>query len=140
MNPTSVVIKSVKDGATLVLSAANYPASDAFEFSLNTPVFTVGGNGSTYVVGSPALFFDQMAKSWRGWEGALKWATLENEIILTATMDHMGHVGMLVELRSTVYPSDWEVKFRLHLEAGGLDSLARQVKQVFPIHENAAQR
>jgi len=138
MKPTSVIIQSVKDGATLELSAANYPASDAFEFKLSTPVFSVSGAGATYVVGSPALFFDRMASSWRGWEGVLKWAPLENEIVLTATMDHLGHVEMLVELRSTVYPSDWEVKFRLHLEAGGLESLARRVKQAFPIHEGAS--
>jgi hypothetical protein len=140
MKPTSVIIQSVKDGATLELSAADYPASDSFEFKLNTPVFSVSGSGSTYVVGSPALFFDRMASSWRGWEGVLKWAPLENEIILAATMDHLGHVEMLVELRSTVYPSDWELKFRLHLEAGGLESLARRVKQAFPIHENVERK
>lgn len=135
VKPTSVNIQSIRDGASLVLAAENYPVSDQFSFTLITPVASVSGSASTYVVGSPALFFDQLAASWRGWEGPLRWSPLENEIKITATSDRLGHIELLVELSDQAYPPVWEFRYRLQLEAGSLENLAQRIKQVFPIHE-----
>ena len=78
-----------------------------------------------------------MAANWRGWEGELSWGTLEGEFKMTATCDRLGHIDLLVEMKSDSYPRDWELKARLLLEAGTLDQLHRSVLAVFPIHENA---
>ena len=135
MIPTPVTIRSVKDGATLDLAPkVGHADPDCFEFTLTTPIATLGGLSSTYVVGSPALFFDRLAASWRGWKGELEWKPLDNVIGMTAMCDKLGHVQLLVELKSQVFPPDWEFSYLLYLEAGSLETLARQFRQVFPLH------
>jgi hypothetical protein len=126
-------ILSVKDGASLSL----WPVSgrvdpDSFDFVLTTPIATIAGSGSTYVVGSPALFFRQLSDFRRGWKSELAWATLEREFSLSASSDKLGHIGLRVELRSSAGSSDWEFKYRLYLEAGSLERIARNLEQTFP--------
>jgi Family of unknown function (DUF6228) len=128
----------VKDGSTLVLSAPNFPQSIQFEFVLTTPELTAKGTASTYVVGSPALLFDQMANSWRGWSDPLVWGTLDGEIRMSATTDSLGHIDMSIELRGPAYPSDWELTAHLYLEAGGLEALSSKVRNVFPVYDAKA--
>ena len=78
-----------------------------------------------------------MSASWRGWEGEFSWRTLEGEFGMTATSDRLGHIELLVDIKSDAYPRDWELQARLHLEAGSLEQLYRIVSAVFPIHADA---
>jgi hypothetical protein len=133
MKPTSVVIRSTKDGAEMILIAASDPASDRFDISVTTPAVSATRSSSTYLVGSPASFFDGLSASWHGWEGERTWSTLEEDFRLAARSDHLGHIEMLVRMKSDSSPADWEVSVRLHLEAGGLDRLAGEIRQVFPV-------
>jgi hypothetical protein len=137
MDTKTVTIRSAKDGAELVLSAADYPASDRMDVSIIGPAVSAKLSTSTYHVGSPALFFERMAKNWRGWEGEYRWATLEDDFRLAATTDRLGHVELSIVMKSESCPRDWEVRVRIVLEAGVLDDIFRKVKEVFPIHEGA---
>jgi Family of unknown function (DUF6228) len=135
METRTVAIRSSKDGTELVLSADDYPRSDAMSVSLVGPAISAQLATSTYHVGSPALFFERMAANWRGWKGEYRWATLEDDFRFVATSDKLGHVDLVVEMRSDSYPRAWEVRAHLALEAGGLDDIFKRVKAVFPIHE-----
>jgi len=137
MSTKSVTIRSVRDGTELVLSALDYPASDAMDVAVVGPVVSARKATSTYHVGSPALFFERMAATWRGWEGELRWATLEDDFRLIATTNKLGHVELQVQMKADSYPPEWEVRIRLSLEAGSLDDLFKRVEAVFPIHEGA---
>jgi len=48
--------------------------------------------------GLPALF-EQMAREWRGWDDALEWESLEEELHLSCTTDSCGHVALEIALR-----------------------------------------
>ena len=133
MESSSASIRSVQDGAVLALTRhISNVDPDRFDYTLTTPVAIFSGSGSTYVSGSPALFFDRIAESWHVWQGDIKWATLENDFAMYASSDQRGHIQILVELRSLMQPAAWEFKYRLHLEAGLLESIARQFHQAFP--------
>jgi hypothetical protein len=133
----SVTIRSVRDGTELILSTENYSSSEKLDISVLGPSCSARLATSSYHNGSPALLFRQMAASWRGWEGEFSWSTLEGEFKMTATADRLGHIVLLAEIKSDVYPRAWELKARLNLEAGSLDQLYRSVAAVFPIHANA---
>jgi len=133
----SVTIRSCRDGTELNLSTEDFPASEKLDVSIAGPSCSARLATSTYYSGSPALLFRKMAASWRGWEGELSWSTLEGEFKMTATSDRLGHIDLLAEIKSDAYPRDWELKARLHLEAGALEQLYRSVSAVFPIHANA---
>jgi hypothetical protein len=139
VDPTAASILSVKDGAVLTLERkSGLSDPDRFDFTLTTPVATLSGVGSTSFVGSPALFFDRLESSWRAWEGELRWGTLEGEFELTASCDRLGHIQILVELRSRPQPSNWEFKYRLHLDAGSLQNISREFRRAFPINAKAS--
>jgi hypothetical protein len=133
----SVTIRSARDGAELTLSTENFPASEKLEITLVAPCYSARLSSSTYYSGSPALLFRKMAANWRGWEGELSWATLEGEFGMSATSDRLGHITLLVELKSDSYPRDWEMKGHIYLEAGSLEQLYQSVSSIFPIHPNA---
>ncbi|MEQ4208855.1 DUF6228 family protein [Actinopolymorpha sp. B9G3] len=58
-------------------------------------------------------FFRSMAKSWRGWDGARTWSSLEGDLTLTAK--HDGHVRLLVQIRDSI---DWSAEIELTIDAG----------------------
>ncbi|MEO5959003.1 MAG: DUF6228 family protein [Opitutaceae bacterium] len=138
MNMGSVTIRSARDGTELNFSTEDFPASEKLDVSLVGPGCSARLATSTYYSGSPALLFRKMAANWRGWEGELSWSTLEGEFKMTATSDRLGHIDLLVVMKSDSYPRDWELKARLHLEAGTLDQVYRDLSAVFPIHANAS--
>jgi hypothetical protein len=92
---------------------------------------------STYVAGSPALLFRKMAAKWRGWDGEIKWSTLEEDFSLTATADRTGHVDLLIKMQNNYYPYGWEMQVHFALEAGSLEDLFKKTSAIFPIHPNA---
>jgi hypothetical protein len=141
MSLREAVIRSVKDGTTLTISLPDLAKkgfdNTIFEALLEGPDIRARCLASTYFAGSPALLFREMAKRWRGWEGDLKWAALENEMVLAARTDARGHVILEVSLRAGLLPPDWKVTAFLHLEAGSLEGLWNRIAAVLPIPPNA---
>lgn len=133
----SVTIRSCRDGTELTLSTEDFPASEKLDVSLSGPCCSAHLATSTYNNGSPALLFRKVAAKWRGWDGELWWSTLEGDFKMTATSDRLGHIALLVEMKSDACPRNWELKARLDLEASALEQLYRSVSAVFPIHPNA---
>ena len=77
--------------------------------------------------------FDDMAANWRGWHDAKEWAAYEGGLRLSCTHDGLGHVAVSIEL---VAPADgWVIHAVIPVEAGQLDQIASQVRQLVTISE-----
>jgi hypothetical protein len=88
---------------------------------------------TTYVYGPPTTFFDEMAASWRGWEGEKAWAEIEGRVSFHASSDRCGHIELIVSLRADP-ASAGRVQDVIKLEAGGLEYLARRIHKFFDAH------
>jgi len=77
------------------------------------------------------LFFEDLAKHWRGWSDSKSWNSLEGHLGFEATTDRLGHIYLRVTLRAVEIAADWKVQTTLLIEAGQLDRLAREAKEVF---------
>jgi hypothetical protein len=124
-------IRSARDG--LVLTLSNFvhedssALSESFLASIKNYEIQVETRVSSFMAPSLGVYFQDIAKSWRGWKGEKKWATLEGEFEFIATCDSLGHVRLGVYLRSPHTGFHWELRTALELEAGQLDSIAREV-------------
>lgn len=77
-------------------------------------------------------YFGQLAEQWRGWEGNLDW---EGERLdLSATHDGLGHVMVAVVLHGEADRDfdRWEFRGFVKVEAGALQSLAREAAVLDP--------
>jgi hypothetical protein len=77
-------------------------------------------------------FFDDLAASWRGWDGRRAWTEVERDLSLAATHDGRGHVVLWVTLGKFMAPeaATWMVRAPLELEAGALDGVAAEVRRL----------
>lgn len=74
-----------------------------------------------------ADFFDDLAGSWRGWEGERYFGSLEGDLDLRAT--HDGHVRLAVRLRAVDAPGNWNVYATVTIDPGeDISSAARDVR------------
>ena len=87
--------------------------------------------------GLPTLF-EEMAKSWRGWQGAKEWASLEREFTLSCTADGRGHVEMIVRLADSLHADLWRLEATVLLEAGQLEGVAKSVRSFIAGNRHAA--
>ncbi len=81
---------------------------------------------------SPALFFEGLAASWRGWNGTRCWSGTDSGYELTATMDRSGHVT----LTATVWPKpenlpSCEATVSINVESEQLDRIRDDAKVFF---------
>jgi hypothetical protein len=76
-------------------------------------------------------FFADLARDWRGWDGERALETLEGQLRLSATSDHLGHVRLRVEMYGDPGTSEWHAAETLFLEAGQLDDLAQRAREYF---------
>jgi hypothetical protein len=74
-------------------------------------------------------YFADLAAQWRGWEGNKEWEA--DGLAFAASHDGLGHVTLDVILESPPSLADvWRVRVSLRLEAGTLDRLAREAREV----------
>lgn len=74
-------------------------------------------------------YFADLAACWRGWEGDKEWEALG--LAFAARHDGLGHVTIDVSLESEPSLADgWRVRAPLGLEAGALDRLAREAREL----------
>lgn len=78
-----------------------------------------------------AEFFDDLAKSWKGWTGDKRFTSVEHDLALRATHDGRGHVLLWVRLGTHVAEDaqTWLVTAPLALEAGQLERLAASIRR-----------
>jgi hypothetical protein len=124
----SVTISSASDATRLTFSDSE---GESFAAALESTFFSGRVAVSTYHTGPPSLLFDEMARDWKGWERQKQWATLEDELRLTAKADHTGHIYLEVIMRDSGRPHGWRLQATLQLEAGQLEAIAHSVTKVF---------
>ena len=96
--------------------------------SVKTPWFSGVAPASTYMNGSPAAMFCEMANTWTGWKGQKNWSDLEGRVEFLASSDSTGHVALTIKLVGQDYDSNLLVV--LKYDAGQLDSMAKAISQL----------
>ena len=120
---------SPNDGSTLSLTVTRCSEGETdFEVAIKTPWFSGVAPASTYMNGSPAPMFAEMASAWTGWKGQKKWTDLEQRIEFYATSDSTGHVALTVKLVGQDYDSNLLVV--LKYDAGQLEGMAKSISQL----------
>jgi hypothetical protein len=84
---------------------------------------------SDYVVGTPAVLFVEMANTWRGWEGSLAWADLEDSLRLEAKSNSVGQIQLTVEMRR--FLPEAKLITNIQIDAGQLEQIAREMLALF---------
>lgn len=67
--------------------------------------------------------FEGIAVNWKDWEGNKLGSTIESDLILTCTLDSLGHTFVRVCLLSHTY--NWNVGTTIRLDAAQLDGIAK---------------
>lgn len=121
--------KSPRDGSVLsFLKTSTSRDEVGFEVSVKTPHFSGSCSTSTFMNGSPASMFSEMAKEWQGWSDVKRWSDLEGSVKLEAQCDKLGHITIKVELRGQDYES--MLRTVIEFEVAQLDSMAESVVDV----------
>ena len=76
----------------------------------------------------PTSFFEELARSWRGWRGAKTWASYEKDLQFSAIADGKGHVFLRVNLAAGASDDQWRAQAELALEAGQLEAYAKDFR------------
>ena len=127
-----MIIKCSKDSSELALAEREglrrSGGSEYFrvtirghELSASSQVYAFEPRGCGLV-----QFFEDLAASWRGWEGEKRWTSLEGELSLICTSDWLGHIAIEVTLYNI-----WSVRNVFHFDAGQLEQIASDVKKFF---------
>ena len=120
---------SPNDGSVLFLTVTRRGESETdFEVGVKTPWFSGVAPASTFMSGSPAMMFGEMASAWTGWKGQKKWSDLEGRVEFSATSDSTGHVALTVKLVGQDYDANLLVV--LKYDAGQLEGMAKAVSQL----------
>ena len=127
-----VTIKSSRDGITL-----EFIEYSGHHYGVALRGADFNGAASVYAekpVEDPARledFFRDLAANWRGWPGEKTYESLEEELLLKATSDCLGHTELEVRLTSGPPPFHWMLRAALLIEAGQLESIAKHVEEFF---------
>jgi len=135
MSAASLLIKSVRDGSTLVFAdfEPEYAGADSKSFVVkaSTRGWAVEQRVSAYLAADLGKYFSELAMHWRGWKGTKTWSTLECELELTASSDSVGHVKLAFSINQGFSGGNWRLQGELELEAGALESLAKEAQNVW---------
>ena len=122
-------------GTSVVFHSIERPGGDAYSagrFLVEAETEGLQVTRSVFMLdmGWDALiaFFDDLAASWRGWEGEQVWASIEHDLRLAAVEDDLGHVRLSLTISNGPIPS-WTVQvLDVIVEAGEeFSALARAV-------------
>lgn len=80
-------------------------------------------------------FFRGLAKAWRGWEGTKEWQPIENDFLLRAQHDGIGHIILSIRLSKYGWVGEegWVGEYDLELVAGDLEGLADEAEREFGV-------
>lgn len=78
-----------------------------------------------------ATFVSELAESFRGWEGARHWRSLEDQLAIEASWQSRGHVLLRFRMRPSIYDL-WTTSIDITVEAGEeLKRLADDLQSFF---------
>ncbi|TWI46328.1 hypothetical protein IQ22_04479 [Pseudomonas duriflava] len=124
-----VIIKSADTAAQLVLSnieddyfTAAYKSHDVFFFK------RVWGYTDCNLL---VDLFAYMAKEWKGWDGEINWASIEQELSITCTSDKKGHIAVKLMFSQYEGAEPWEAQVVLNLESGVMEKASKDIKAFF---------
>jgi len=106
--------------------AASPPTLSA---AIVSPGFTASNRVAFEPWGDPfsiAVFFENLALHWRGWEGVRSWDADDVSMSLACEHDGVGSIRIQVVLRSL----DWEAHGSISLEPGLLSEVAQQLRRL----------
>ncbi len=117
---------STNDGSVLSFTVTRRQQDEIeFDVAVTARSFSGVAPASTFVTGSPAVLFNDMASSWDGWKDQKKWNDLEGRVEFSATSDLTGHIELAVTLRGQDFDTNLHVV--LNFEAGQLNGMAKAV-------------
>ena len=85
----------------------------------------------TYGSGTLSDFFDSLAASWRGWDGAREWFNIERDFRLKCHHDGKGRVAVVVTM-GIPHPFDspgWITTATIVVDPGALDGFAKALRK-----------
>ena len=78
-------------------------------------------------------YFQNIADSWKGWQGSKKWQTVEGDFQLEATHDSQSYVFLkLTLIKNQGIEDEWVLNGRIKIDLGQLDGIANEIKQTLP--------
>ena len=80
---------------------------------------------------NPTDVFAEMAEKWSGWSNELTWRSLEGELAFRCTHDRFGHISIQTELRPEPMPDNWRAIATITIDAGQLETIARDAVLFF---------
>jgi len=124
-----------EQGAKVVFHSRNYDESgwlDSYSIDLEAHGF----HASTLVENPgyghpPSQLFEKLAAQWSGWSGSERWSALEGELEIVATSDALGHIKLQFEVPGYSQSKGWSANAWLVVEAGQLESLAKEANAFF---------
>jgi Family of unknown function (DUF6228) len=130
----SVTIKSSSSGNTLRLSnpkppGSRYPVESICVELRGREIAASSSQVYLYQPYDLVEFFEDLARHWKGWEGEKRWCSVEDNFVLSATSDSLGHVSLGVTLRSGPYDEDWTVETAVTIDSGKLENVAGEIKR-----------
>ena len=128
-----VTIKSSQSSGELKLSdpkppTANYPVEYLRVILKDREIVTSSSTVYIYKPYDLAAYFEDLAASQKGWDGAKQWYSVEEDFVLSSSFDISGHIAMEVTLKSGVYEDEWIVQAIIHIDVGDLEEIALRVK------------
>lgn len=63
-------------------------------------------------------FFRELADDWRGDRPERAWRSIENDLVIDARRDSLGHLYLTFVLRESYRPEAWQAQVTIQVEAG----------------------
>jgi hypothetical protein len=101
MEGVNRVTLSVEIGQEHPTARFHSPTIDSFGIELVSDGLTASRFVYVHSFDLDALagFFEDLADSWKGWDGEKSWRSIEHELLITATSDALGHCLLTFTLR-----------------------------------------
>lgn len=129
-----LTIADPAEGATVTIGAAVDPYGDDWFVDYQVELTGNGLRASSSVRdeqdgNSLPTFLDNLAASWRGWEGERVWESIEHDLHITARHDGAGHVTLRFGLRENFGARAWGASVYVRVDAGeDMKALAQSVR------------
>ena len=128
--PSQVLRIASNDGSYLVIRRGDAPSPVCWHALLTSAGLTAAAelDSDPILFTQPMLrdYFAELAADWQGWTGTRTWSA--GALAFDAEHDALGHVRLTVELERDLY-DNWKASVPLYIDAGSLESLARDVSR-----------